>query len=247
MKKIAILIGFIIVGFSLFAQNTEVNEITIRDSMMIYHSSVQATIIKALNDGTARLKNIADPVNNADGVNKLWVLTQGGVAAVDSSSLNAANAEFYLWKGGVAFDTTDLDIGYFAVGDLTDYVPLSGAETIYVTPDQLSDSIADAASQNTFTITLPSAGSVQSRITGATEVPDGWTLTADGLNIDIEHNLGRYCSGVTVWATTTDPANQILKGTAAENGITNVDTNNTKILSLATILKEIRIFISFTQ
>jgi hypothetical protein len=116
--------------------------------------------------------------------------------------------------------------------------------SIQITVSQISNI---ATIQGTFTITLPSAGSVASRIAGATEVPAGWTLTADGLNIDIEHNLGRYCNGVTVWATTTAPANQMLKGTAAENGITNVDTNNTKILSLATILKEIYIFISFAQ
>jgi hypothetical protein len=78
-------------------------------------------------------------------------------------------------------------------------------------------------------------------------VPAGWVLTADGLNIDIQHDLGRYCNAATIFATTTDPANQMLKGTAAENGIVNVDTNNVKIVSLATIQKEIRIFISFVQ
>jgi len=144
-------------------------------------------------------------------------------------------------------DAVILDGRYFLISDTTDYVQYSDSTTIFITPDQLSDSIADNASQGTFTITLPSAGSVQVRIDGATEVPPDWVLTADGLNIDIEHNLGRYCSSVTVWATTTAPANQILKGTAAENGIVNTDTNNTKILSLATIEKEIRIFISFTQ
>jgi hypothetical protein len=247
MKKIIFLIYLLAVGFSSMAQNDEVDELTLLDSMMIYKNATKATIIEVLTDGTVRLKNIADPINDADGVNKLWVLNQGGVTAVDSSSLNPANAELYLWKGGVAVDTTDLDIGYFAVGDLADYVPLSGATTIYVTPTQMNDAIAAAAPAATFTITLPSAGSVNDRITGATEVPSGWTLTPDGLNINIEHNLGRYCNAVTVFATTTSPANQQLTNTAAYNGLTNVDTNNTKILSLATILKEIRIFISFTQ
>jgi hypothetical protein len=103
------------------------------------------------------------------------------------------------------------------------------------------------ASKTNYTITLPSASNVADRVAGATEVPDGWALTADGLNLDIQHDLGRYGMAVTVFATTTDPANQQLFDTAAYSGILNEDTNNMKITSLATIQKEIRIFISFAQ
>ena len=107
--------------------------------------------------------------------------------------------------------------------------------------------LADAAKTN-FTITLPSAANVAARVAGATEVPAGWVLTADGLNLDIQHDLGRYCNGnVNVHATTTAPANQKLFDSAAYTGILNVDTDNMKITSLATIQKEIRIFISFAQ
>ena len=247
MKRIAILISLLIVGLTMSAQNSESDEITLRDSMMIYNNSTKSTIIEALTDGTVRLKNIADPISDSDGVSKLWVLNQGGVTPVDSSSFNELNGDLYLWKSGVAVDTTSLDVGYFAVGDLSDYVPLSGSEIIYVTPSQLSDSIVDNASQSTFTIKLQSALSVGDRLAIAPVFPAGWTLTADGLNLDIEHNLGRYCTNVTVFATDTDPANQQLRNTAAHNGVVNIDTNNIKIISLATILKEIRIFISFAQ
>jgi hypothetical protein len=202
MKKILILISFLILGIGLSAQNDEADELTLRDSMMIYKNAIKSTIIEVLTDGTVRLKNIADPINDSDGVNKLWVLNQGGVTAVDSSSLNPANAELYLWKGGVAVDTTELDIGYFAVGDLADYVPLSGAGTIYVTPSQLNDSIASASPNTVFPITLPVNGTLSGSVTAAiegTDYPTGWVLTANGSNLEVVHNLGRDNAGITVY------------------------------------------------
>lgn len=194
--------------------------------------------------GQYKYQNAKDPTNPLDVVN-FRTLVSSSASGWDSIPFNPANGDQDAYLSGSIIYTTNFDDRYIELSDTTD---------LAVTITQLNDSISvlNAKIDNdlvptTFTITLPSAGSVQSRITGATEVPDGWTLTADGLNIDIEHNLGRYCSGVTVWATTTDPANQQLTNTAAYNGLVNVDTDNTKILSLATILKEIRIFISFTQ
>ena len=103
------------------------------------------------------------------------------------------------------------------------------------------------ASKTNYTIKLPSGSSVADRVAGILEQPPGWVITADGLNLDIQHGLGRYAMNVTVWATTTAPANQLLQDTAAWSGLVNVDTNNLKITSLATIQKEIYIFISFVQ
>lgn len=109
--------------------------------------------------------------------------------------------------------------------------------------------ITDVSKTN-FTVTLAAggqSGDIQTRINGATEVPSGWTLTADGLNLDIQHNLSRYAMSVTVFASNPSPLTQQLFDTAAYNGVINTDTNNLKIQSLGKIDKEIRIFISFAQ
>jgi hypothetical protein len=173
------------------------------------------------------INDVADPVALTDVVN-LQTLNAAAIAGGwDESTFNDA--------------TGDLKFLIVSVVDFT--VNLDGR---YQTAAQVQ-ALIDAAAQASFTITLPSAASVAARVAGVTELPAGWALVADGLNLDIQHDLGRYGMTVTVFATTTDPANQQLFDTAAYSGILNVDTNNIKITSLATILKEIRIFISFAQ
>lgn len=53
--------------------------------------------------------------------------------------------------------------------------------------------------QNIYPINLVSGSSVAAKIVGAT-VPSGWTLTADGGNLLVTHNLNRECSDVIVWS-----------------------------------------------
>ncbi len=190
-----------------------------------------------LTSDTILIRNDSIILGNSKGVPLLDVIvdsvtTEFNVATGDLST--------YWYIGATQYGPTveNLDGRNVLYSDSTD---------IYYSQHDVDSLLLIAGQQNDFTITLPSAGSVFDRIAGATEVPAGWTLTADGLNINIEHNLGRYCNAVAVFATSTAPANQRLDDTAAENGLINIDTNNTKILSLATILKEIRIFVSFTQ
>jgi hypothetical protein len=173
------------------------------------------------------VKGVADPVDLTD--------------AVNLQKLNAAAI-----AGGwdeVVFDTANGNLKFLIASVLNFTENLDGR---YQTAAQV-EALIGAAAQASFTITLPSAGSVAARVAGATEVPDGWVLTADGLNLDIQHNLGRYAMLTTVFATTSGVANQQLYDTNAFTLISNIDTNNMKISSLGDILKEIRIFISFAQ
>lgn len=96
-------------------------------------------------------------------------------------------------------------------------------------------------------ITLPYSTSVAGRIAaGVSGVnwPAGWTLTADGLNLIVTHNLGRWVAGVTVFAKTTGTQRQQQFNTAAYNGITCLSNNILEIYSLSVVPKEIVIYIT---
>lgn len=99
--------------------------------------------------------------------------------------------------------------------------------------------------KNIWHITLPSASNVAGRIALATDYPAGWTLTADGLNLVVTHNLGRQCTDVKVFAKTTGTQQQQLRGTAAENGLTSLSSNQLEVFSLATIAKDIVVYLYF--
>lgn len=96
-------------------------------------------------------------------------------------------------------------------------------------------------------ITLPSASTVAGRIAAVgADYPAGWTLTEGGSDKDllITHNLNRRVAYVTVWAVTGTEEQQLLN-TAANNGIKTPTTNSLLIQSLATITKQIKIYIIF--
>jgi len=98
-------------------------------------------------------------------------------------------------------------------------------------------------------IILPSASTVAGRIAAATEgtdYPTGWIL-AEGISdkdLSITHNLNRRVAYVTVWAVTGTEEQQLLN-TAANNGIKTPTINSLLIQSLATITKQIKIYIIF--
>lgn len=105
--------------------------------------------------------------------------------------------------------------------------------------------LANGFSKGTYHVTLPYSTSVAGRIALATDYPAGWVLTADGLNLVITHNLTRWASNVTVFAKTTGTEQQQLFNTAAYNGITSLSSNAVKVFSLATISKDIVIYLNF--
>lgn len=101
------------------------------------------------------------------------------------------------------------------------------------------------AKKNIYHITLPYSTTVAGRISLATDYPSGWTLTANGVNLVVTHNLGRQCTDVKVFAKTTGTQQQQLRGTAAENGLTSLSSNQLEVFSLATIAKDIVVYLTF--
>jgi hypothetical protein len=99
-----------------------------------------------------------------------------------------------------------------------------------------------------YSITLPYSTTVAGRIALAVsgvDYPTGWVISGDGLNLVVTHNLGRWVSNVTVFAKTTGTERQQLFNTAAYNGITSLSSNAVKVFSLATISKDIIIYLNF--
>ena len=105
--------------------------------------------------------------------------------------------------------------------------------------------LAAGSGKTIWHITLPYATSVAGRIALATDYPAGWTLTADGLNLVVTHNLNRWCTDVKVLAKTTGTQRQQLRLTASDNGLTALSTNQAEVFSLATIAKDIVVYLYF--
>ena len=102
---------------------------------------------------------------------------------------------------------------------------------------------------NVVVISLPVASSVAGRIAGAVvgvDYPTGWVLSVGTSYTDIviTHNLSRRVANVTVCAV-TGTEEQALFNTAAFNGWRTPDVNSLLIQSLATVQKQIKIYIQF--
>lgn len=94
-------------------------------------------------------------------------------------------------------------------------------------------------------ITLPYSTTVAGRIALATDYPAGWTLTANGVNLVVTHNLGRWCTDVKVFSIINGTQRQQLRLSAAENGLTALSANQAEVYSLATIAKDIVVYLYF--
>ena len=129
--------------------------------------------------------------------------------------------------------------------DLTSYIPVTPGYGLISDSDLLR-------LQNTcsiYTITLPSASTVTGRIDVATEgidYPNGWVLSAgvSPVDISITHGLNKRVAHISICAV-TGTEEQALFNTAAYNGWKTPDSNSLLIQSLATIPKQIKIYMIF--
>lgn len=219
--------------------------------------------------GQFRITNLSDPVYQLDAVNLQYfinnasgghaILTLGDSAQAKGFILYDQELEFD-YSGYVLKDVYDIDND--SVVDNSEQ--LSGQilnDSVFSdswngsldipTRNAVYDKFNTAMAQIIYTISLPSASSVAARISGATEGVDyetGWALAAGASPIDlvITHGLSRRVAFVSVFAVTGNEEQQLFN-TAAYNGIITTDANTLKIQSLATILKTIKIYISFVE
>lgn len=230
MKKLILFSMLVLTSFFAFSQFVE------GDSLIIYGGGNFESNVQ-----------VPDPVNNLDAANKQWVLSQGTVGA-DSIPFDSSTGDQKLYKGGSVIYTTNFDGRYVLPSVLDDYVQYTDSNTVYVTVTDLNNAIS-SSSQVVYDITLPNATTVAGRIALAvegTDYPTGWVLTAGSspTDIDIEHGLSRYAANATVFVN-TGSSRQMLFGSAGFSGVICDDGDNVRLQSLATIPKEITIYLMF--
>jgi len=130
--------------------------------------------------------------------------------------------------------TPTVDLGAFTTDDL----PESATKKYYTT-----------ANQPVIEISLPYASTVAGRVNAATsgvDYPAGWILSAgiSAVDLSIVHGLNRRVANVSICAV-TGTEEQALFNTAAYNGWKTPDANSLLIQSLATIPKQIKIYMIF--
>lgn len=157
-------------------------------------------------------------------------------------------------KGGGTLEndvtlSLDIDNLSYSMLETTDYFPVIKEDGIHYKV-LMSDINSIVQVKNVFTISLPSANSVANRIAGAVEgvdYPTGWTLSVGASYTDllITHNENKRVVNVTIFAVDGTQEQQLFN-TAALNGVKTPDNNSVLIVSLATILKPIKIYLITT-
>lgn len=234
MKKLLIFLALFILSGQIIAQTQIVNakRVNISEKLM---SGAYDLIEISDSAGQFYYQNMYDPTTPLSGVN-LRTLQ----AALDS--LSVVNETDPIW----ASDSTDIYDRLDNLDTIAGDKKVTNGDTLLTLEEYRI--LSNGAMKNVYSITLPGASNVAGRIALAVEgidYPTGWVLAADGLNLAVTHNLGRWVTDVKVFAKTTGTQRQQLRDTAAENGLTALSSNELKIYSLATISKDIVIYLTF--
>jgi hypothetical protein len=174
-------------------------------------------------------------------------LTSVAAGTVNTDAVNVQQLNDAAFAGGwdsVVWDETSGDLKFY-IGGTLDYTV--NIDDRYLTSAEVQ-ALIDASSKNVYAMRLEYGTSVQGRIDNSSGslLPSGWTLSASGLDLIINHNLGRRVMDVKIWAVTLllDEEQQ-LRNTASDNGLVTISDNTLKIVSLSTVPKPIKIYISF--
>jgi hypothetical protein len=116
-------------------------------------------------------------------------------------------------------------------------------------PLELDSTIIASIMKSVYSITLPSSTTVAGRCSGAvegTDYPSGWTIEADSNPVDLKvtHGLNRRVASVTVFSSQGEEQRQLF-GNAAYSGVLTQSDTVLVVESLATIQKEIVVYITF--
>lgn len=213
------------------------------------------TIIRHATDslGQYEIKNVRDPLDDLDAVNYRTLLA-AGAGGLDSIPFNFSTGDLKAYFTGINFYTTNLDGRYMLISDsLESSVPnYVNWQTLNDSLDYVDSVIAASLAPHHYVISLPNAGTVLSRISSAiagVDYPIDWVLTVGTSSVDLEiqHNLGKYVSSVTVFSNQSGTIRQQLFNSAAYNGIICEDNNNLRIQSLSTVPTKLYIYITFEQ
>lgn len=234
MKQLLFLVLMILLSGEIIAQTQIISAKRVNISEKL-HSGQYNLIGVGDSTGQFYYENMQDPINPLSGVN-LRTLQR----SIDTITVINEADPFY------AADSADIKSRLRNLDTIVGDKKVTQGDTL-LTLEQYK-LLTTAAAKPIYSITLPYSTTVAGRIALAVsgvDYPTGWTLTADGLNLVVTHNLARWVSNVTVFAKTTGTERQQLFNTAAYNGITCLSSNALKVYSLATISKDIVLYINF--
>jgi len=234
MKQLLFLVLMLLLSGEIIAQTQIVSAKRVNISEKL-HSGQYNLIGVGDSTGQFYYENMQDPINPLSGVN-LRTLQR----SIDTITVINETDPLY------SADSTDIMNRLLNLDTIAGDKKVTEGDTL-LTLEQYK-LLTTAAAKPIYSITLPYSTTVAGRIALAVsgvDYPSGWTLTADGLNLVVTHNLTRWASNVSVFAKTTGTERQQLFNTAAYNGITCLSSNALKVYSLATISKDIVIYLNF--
>lgn len=145
--------------------------------------------------------------------------------------------------GSFASILSNFDIKYYrfinGVADINFTEVIIQDSSLYVLKSELKTTV--------YPILLPSASTVAGRVSAVIDYPIGWVLSADGIDLHIEHNMNRRVVEVKVFSDSLG-VERILFGNAAYSGwyMPHSTTYNEIVIeSLATIETDITIQLIF--
>jgi hypothetical protein len=198
--------------------------------------------------------NIMDKVEIEAG----WIKFYKNDTILDSALWNYSQVvdTFMIEGDSILLSLSDMDsIAYLNISSLTSAIDtvahdstLTGRGTVS-SPLSIDSTILANTMKSVYTITLPSNSTVAGRCAGAvegTDYPTGWTIEAGSNPVDLKitHGLGRRVVSVTIFSVNSTEERQLFDN-AAYSGIITLSDDILRIESLATIQKEISIYIVF--
>lgn len=162
---------------------------------------------------------------------------------------------FKIEGDSILIKITDDDLQYLNIESLTSQLDTVAHDSTLIgqgtadSPLKVDSTIISSIMQNVYSISLPFASTVAGRCSGAvegTDYPTGWTLEAGSNPVDLKitHGLGKRVASVTIFSVNGDEERQLFDN-AAYSGIITLSNDILRIESLATIQKEITIYIVF--
>lgn len=166
---------------------------------------------------------------------------------IDTFDIQDYSLRLFLSNGSQAFvNIADLknkldsvNTGYGITGNGTEGSPV-----------ELDTTLINNTMNNIIPIKLPASGTVQGRINAATNIPEGWTLSAgvNPIDLDITHNMGKRIVSVNVWYKTTGTIYQQARNFYnAYTDLYSLSVNEIRIGALYEGETDIVIYVEFEQ
>lgn len=164
----------------------------------------------------------------------VWTNGSGGEGSASVDSLTwGNNGIIHWWISGSISDSLDTKGTYILLTDSSKFISVADSGITFYNKNQ-TDQLINNTVKNIYTFTLPVAGTLAQSIALVSDLPDGWTLTASGTNLLIEHNLNRSLANVGVKYNQSGTIyRSLVPYQTAFNTFQDNDLNNAQIISIS--------------